>query len=330
VAYVRVSQLPKRVVDFCVGWGPWPNELFLDMILRHCDARGLTCVVARDTNVHNMIRGVESERTFVGFHVDAQAEHEDDADPYKRLAYAVKDQGGFVVNEPDSARLGIDKAKIHYQFERTGIPVPPTIVVRNWEPSDFRLTPAERKRLGRPFVIKPARGYGKQGVARANAGTIKEIAKARRYDRGDDFLLQRMVVPEWFGHRMGWFRAFYVLGQVTLCWWDTKTEHYAPVSAKEHEEYGLAPLCRIMWRIAQVTHMSFFTTELAAIGKGARRRFVAVDYVNDPCDMAAQSFTHCGVPDKVVHHVAERLAEAAWRVKRGIGPVDGLSIWLPR
>ena len=299
------------------------------MIVRHCQARGLTCLVARDTNVDSLIRGVESGRARVRFHLDAQADHEDDADPYKRLAYAVKDQGDFVVNEPDSARLGIDKAKTHYRFERAGIPVPPTIVVRNWEPSDFKLTPVERKRLGRPFVIKPARGYGKQGVARANAGTIKEIAKARRYDRGDDFLLQRTVVPEWYGHRMGWFRAFYVLGQVILCWWDTKTEHYACVSADDYEAYGLAPLCRISWQIAQVAHMDFFTTELAAVGKGTRRRFLAIDYVNDPCDMTAQTASHCGVPDRVVCHVAERLVDAAWRTKRGLGPVDGRSIWLP-
>lgn len=321
--------MSKRVIDFCIGWDPWPSELFLDLILHHCDARGLTCVVARDTDVTSMVRGVESGRTFVRCHLDVEAEHEDDADPYKRLAYAVKDQGGFAVNDPDSARLCIDKAKIHYRFERAGIPVPPTIVVRNWEPSDFRLTPTERKRLGRPFVIKPARGYGKQGVARVNAGTIREIAKARRYDRGDDFLLQSMVVPEWLGHHMGWFRAFHVLGQVILCWWDTKTEHYACVSADDYKAYGLAPLCRISWRIAQATHMNFFTTELAAVGKGARRRFVAIDYVNDPCDMTAQSLSHCGVPDRVVDHVAERLAEAALRVKRGLGPVDGLSIWLP-
>jgi hypothetical protein len=75
--------------------------------------------------------------------------------------------------------------------------------------------------------------------------------------------------------------------------------------------------------------MNFFTSELAVVGKGARRRFVAVDYVNDPCDMTAQSFSHCGVPDQVVHHVAERLAEAAWRVKRGVNPVAGPSVWLP-
>ncbi|MBN1341028.1 MAG: hypothetical protein JXQ73_00005, partial [Phycisphaerae bacterium] len=281
--------MPNRAIDFCIGWGPWPDEPFLDIVRKHCALRNLSCVVCKDAAVYRMISAVESGRTSVGLYLDLQADYEDDSDAYHRLAYATKDQGAFVVNEPDNAKLGLDKARLHYRFEREGIPVPPTVVVRNWEPSDFRLTPTERKRLGRPFIIKPARGYGKQGIAKANAGTVKEIARARRYDRGDDFLLQALVAPEWFGHRMGWFRVFNVLGQVILCWWDTTTEHYACVTTDEYEAYGLATLCRVSWRIARTTHMNFFSTELAAVRKGRRRRFLAIDYVNDPCDLTPQS-----------------------------------------
>ena len=84
-----------------------------------------------------------------------------------------------------------------------------------------------------------------------------------------------------------------------------------------------------MWRIARSTHINFFSTELAVVVKGHRRRFLAFDYINDPCDMTLQSFSHCGVPDRVVHHVAERLVEGAWRLKQGRDPTDRFCIWYP-
>jgi hypothetical protein len=316
----------NRTIDFCVGWGPWPDEPFLDLIREHCDLLNLTCVVCRDDNVGSIIRRLESGQMRVAFHLDSTADYEDGADLYGRLGYAVKDGGGYVVNEPDHAKIGVNKAVIHYHFERAGIPVPFTIVVRNWEPSSFRLTISEKKRLGRPFIIKPARGYGKEGVLRVRSGTVKEIRKARRYDRGDDFLIQELVEPEWFGHHMGWFRAFHVFGQVILCWWDTVTEHYSCVTVDEFEQYDFAPLCALIWRIADRTHMNFFSTELAITGKGTRRRVLAIDYVNDPCDMTPQSRSHCGVPDGIVRVIAERLVESAWRVRRGVDPSEPSSV----
>jgi glutathione synthase/RimK-type ligase-like ATP-grasp enzyme len=157
--------------------------------------------MCKDASVRQVVNEVESGITRIAFHLDLVAEYEDASDKYARLAYAVRDSGGFTVNEPDHARLAGNKAVVHYRFERAGIPVPYTVVVRNWEPRDFVLTPSERKKLGRPFVIKPARGYGKLGVAVVDGGSVNEMARVRRYDKGDDFLVQQLVEPLWFGHR---------------------------------------------------------------------------------------------------------------------------------
>lgn len=321
--------MSNQVIDFCVGWGPWASEPFLELLQEYAEIRRLRCVVCGDDNAKRIIRGLETGKSRVLFHLDSTADYEKPLDLYTRLAYAVRDDGAVCANEPDHAKLGNNKAVLHYHFERAGIPVPYTIVVRNWVPADFKLTHEERRKLGKPFIIKPARGYGKQGVARVGNGSVKEIARARRFDRGDDFLLQEMITPQWFRHRMGWFRAYYIFGEVIPCWWDTRTEHFAFVTLDEYEEYGLHPLLEIIWMIAQVAQMNFFSTEVAITGKGARRRFVTIDYVNDPPDMTLQSFSHCGVPDRLVHHIAERLAEAARRVKDGLDPVEGPRVWFP-
>lgn len=317
------------VIDFCLGWGPWPDEAFVDILRDHCANRKLSCLICKDNNVNQVIRGLEAGTKQILFHLDAQAEYEDASDEYGRLGYAARDSTTFVVNDPDHAKVGINKAIMHGRFVRAGIPVPYTVVVRKSEPSDFKLTPSECQKLGRPCIIKPARGYGGQGVTKVDGCSVKAIARARKYDKGDDFLLQQLIEPEWLGYRMGWFRVFYLLGEVIICWWDTVTEHYACATTKEFDDYHLMPLCEIVWKIAQTSSMNFFSTELAVVKSRTSRRFLVIDYVNDPCDMTVQTQSHCGVPDRVVGHIAQRLVRGAWRVKKGLDPSEGFGIWFP-
>lgn len=316
-----------HTIDLTVGWGPWPDEPFLEYLAEHCRQRNLNLIVCKDHNVERIARASAAGRKHIGMHIDFDADNEDLKDPYTRLSYVAKDGGAFVVNEPDRSRQGLNKAVIHYQFQRAGIPVPYSIVVRNWEPTNFKLTLTERKKLGRPFIIKPARGYGKQGVARSNGGSVREIAKARRYDRGDDFLLQELIEPVWCGYHRAWFRVYNILGQIILCWWDNVTEHYDVVTLEQFQEFGLQRLCEIAHRIARVTHLNFFSTELAITGRNSKQRVVSIDYINEPIDVTLQSHSHCGVPDNIVRHIAERLADAAWRTKKNTDPVDELSVW---
>jgi hypothetical protein len=317
------------MIDFCVGWGPWPSDAFLETIREHCAYRKLSFLACGDKDIRQMVRNLESGKTRVGFYLDANAELEDRKDPYTRLAYAAKDSGALLVNDPDLTRLAINKAVIHYHFVRAGIPVPYTVVVRSWEPTGFELTREERKGLGKPFIAKPAHGYAKEGVALLEKANVETIAKARRHDRKDDFLLQELVEPDWFGHYLGWFRAYYLFGQAILCWWDPRSGHYAPVTREEFECHELYVLYRMVWRIARVARMNYFSTELAVQGSGSGRRVQSIDYVNDNCDMTLQSFSCNGVPDRVVHHVAEGLVEAAWQWRLGMDPADGLSLWFP-
>ncbi len=319
--------MANHTIDLCVGWGPWPGEAFLDDLRRHAEARGVSCVVCTDDNVDQIIRASESGRKRILVYLDTLAAYDDPSEPYYRLSYAAKDGGALVINEPDHAKLGVNKAVIHYHFARADIPLPYTVVVRNWEPSGFTLTPDERRRLGHPFVVKPARGYGKRGVVRLYEGSAREIARARRFDRGDDFLIQELVEPVWFGPRRGWFRVYWALGEAIACWWDNRTEHSSCITVEEFERYRLEPLAEIIRRIARLTHMSFFSTEIAVPRAGRQRRFVAIDYVNDPCDMTAQSRSHSGVPDRVVSRIAEHIVDAAWRLRKGLEPFEGASIW---
>jgi hypothetical protein len=319
--------MAARTIHLTVGWGPWPDEPFLDMLGEFCGMLGIKMVACKDRNVSRVLEGVEAGRMRVLLHLDMQADYEDADDRYARLGYAVEDAGGMVVNDPDPAKACQNKAIIHYQLERAGIAVPYTAVVRNWRPATFRLTAAQKDRLGRQFIVKPARGFGKVGVVRVRHGSVKEITQARKFDRGDDFLIQELVEPEWFGHHMGWFRVFCLLGEVIICWWDTTTQHYTPLTVADFTRFGLAPLVDMARGIASATSMRFFSTEIAVTGRGRNRRFLSIDYVNDPCDTTLQSHSHSGLPDAVARHMAEAFAQAAWRLAHA-GPLETApSVW---
>jgi hypothetical protein len=60
-----------------------------------------------------------------------------------------------------------------------------------------------------------------------------------------------------------------------------------------------------MLRIADITKLNFFSTEIAMVD---RETFVVIDYVNDQCDMRLKSRHQDGVPDDVVNEITFELA----------------------
>ena len=316
-----------RIVDLCVADGGREEEPFTAILRRQCDVRKLRCVICNDANIQRILRDTETGRLRMGMCLDMFGHPENTGTPYTRLTYAAKDVGTFVINDPENAARAENKATVHYEFLRADIPVPYTVIARNWQPSGFRLSSSEKRRLGSPFFVKPARGYGKQGVVRIERGSVKEIARARRFDPGDDFLLQKSISPVWIGHRMGWFRALFLAGEVVLCWWDTVTQHYEPVTVRQYSELGLARVADMAFRIAGVLGMDFFSTEIAMVKASRGYRFVSVDYANHPIDLPMQTFSHSGVPDAIVEHVAGRIADLALDLSRGEPGENTAGVW---
>jgi hypothetical protein len=80
------------------------------------------------------------------------------------------------------------------------------------------------------------------------------------------------------------------------------------VSPLQRHQFRLQPIEGIVHRIAQLSRMEFFSTEVALTEEG---RFVAVDYLNDECDMHAKSYWPSGVPDEIVRRVALLMVQKA-------------------
>jgi len=179
--------------DFGLNWSTKSREVFINALKSACQEMELSFIWISDDNVKDVIKKLESSELRIKFLLDTEATYNRDTCPYARVCYAVKDSGGVVINDPDRARLAVDKSVMHYELINKGINVPYSVVVRNWEPNSFQLTQEEREKLGVPFIIKPACGYAMAGVVCDARGTIRDIANARNFDRGDNFCLVHNV-----------------------------------------------------------------------------------------------------------------------------------------
>lgn len=301
--------------DFVLTWVNSRDEKFVQWLKRECKLRRMSMLVAGPDNVRALVRDTEEGLVRVGFLLDNEADYTDPIDMYGRLCYAVKDKAGYVVCDPDYARASSNKSIAHYDLIKAGIEVPYTIIVRNWQPDTFQLSKEERRHLGSEFIIKPATGFGQRGIVKNAKGSIEEIASARNFNRGDNFLLQEKIKPLMLDGKMAWFRVYYLFGEIIPCWWDTDTGKYTHVTFREFSAHKLMPLARIVAQISAITRLEFFTSEisLTKTTDGARK-FVAIDYVNDQPELCVRPHVINGPLPDIAEHIAIRCVEAAWRL----------------
>ncbi|TRZ81578.1 hypothetical protein D4R86_02415 [bacterium] len=294
--------------NIAISWNSLEDCYFANIIKKLCKKKKLSFLWIYDGNSKETLRGLYNQKMRIDILIDTDATYNDPEDLYSRICYAVKDSEGMVINDPDDTQAGINKALMYHKLVALKMPTPHTIVVRKWQPKKVFLTKSQKTRLGIPFIIKPAQGYGQKGIIRQATGTPYCIAKARAFDPNDDFLLQRRVKPVFFNGKKGWFRVFRIFDIILPCWWDDKTNRYEHISEYEFKKYKLTPLFDITVKIAQATGMVWFSTEIAIVkDKKGISRYMPIDYVNDQCDMTPVSQTPSGIPNHVAIFTANTL-----------------------
>ena len=105
--------------------------------------------------------------------------------------------------------------------------------------------------------------------------------------------------------------------------WKIRTVPEDWLTATEIETHNLHPVLAYARELARLSQLQWFSTELClgdgseksryrVCGKDGRERpVVAIDYLNDQCDVDVQSRWPGAPPDTVVRSVARRFAEAA-------------------
>jgi len=296
-----------KTYDFALSWSVKYKSYFTDELLAYCRKKSLSFLWIDEHTVKDIIKKLKSGKIKIRVLLDTEATYNNPDDIYARLCYAVKDAGGDIINDPDRTRIFVDKSVMYFELARSGVPVPYTRVIRSWEPRSIKLSPVEIKKLGVPFIIKPGCGYGQKGLIKNATGSSYEIARARKFDNADNFLLQKKVYPQNFGRRRAWFRVLHVFDIIIPCWWDDRTCAYSHVSAYQFKKYKLRPLVQYTSHIAGLSGMVWFSTEIAAVRENKKIRFISIDHLNDQCDMSTKAETKDGLPDDIVRTTARHL-----------------------
>ncbi len=304
---------------------------------------GLTTALLHDGIREEATRRLTAGTLSVGFHLDYYAEWHRPGDGYACLAEAVEDAGGRSVNPVARARTFTDKTAAHGELLRHGLGVPASLIFRAGTAAR-PLTVAERQRLrldepGAGLYLKPANGYGGEGVVRTTADDFAAALVAARKRQPGAFLVQREVCPpallcEDGVARPAYWRVVACLGEVTAFWWrpaDSLTPgqtSYRPVTRAEFLRYRLQPLLQYVRELGDLSGLEWYSTELClsdgpptgrfdiVLPDGSQRSLVAIDYLNDQCAVDVQSRWPGGAPDAAVRRWAERFAEEARRTRQ--------------
>lgn len=301
-----------EIFDFGVGFPAIDegNVFFVNCLKADCGARGMKFIFIDAKSLDNLTGEIKNGNFKLKFYLDMASETFDPKDAYLKFNYVLKDSGTRIVADPDDVKVAADKAVTHFNLVRAGIPVPFTILIRGGEPNR-QLTGEETEKLGHPFIIKPALGYGQRGVKIATQGTMfEDIAEARKVKMGDNFLAQEFIEPKEINRTPAWFRLYHTFGEIIPCWWNPNAHTYRQVTRREVDEHELLPMIHIAAEIARITRIDWFSCEVAINKKN--NEFIAIDYMNDQCWINPQSKFNEGVPDCVIIRIAERIVEKAW------------------
>jgi hypothetical protein len=284
------------------------DEFFIHRVQRRCAERSLSFFLIEPVWVEAFYEALEADRVWARVLLNLHSEHHLPEEAFHRLVRLAEERRVQVVDPLAVALPAFDKARLHPRLVESGLAVPPTLVVSRGQAVDWRLDEAQRSLLGKPFVIKPAMGYGRRGVILDAVGESDLERSAAGWPDGQYLFQRRERVAEVDG-QPAYFRVFHVFGSVWCCWWNCRTDGYRRVTVEEEERHGLAVLGDIVRRVAALTGMRFFSSEIAMTEPG---RFVLIDYVNDQCHMLSQGADpRMGVPNTVVAEIAGRLVDAA-------------------
>ena len=289
--------------DLAVSWDWEFDGDFIRMLEEQLHRRRLRMYSISHHNMQETAKRVQKgELRFRAF-----LDRVGDAEGYfSAVTRAIRSTPARLINPPDALTHANDKATMHLEFMTAGINVPFTIIISPYNKKrELEMRISDLAQLGRPFIIKPANTTGGGIGVVTGAESLKDVIESRQHHKNDKYLLQEKIRPVVLNGRRAWFRVFWVFNDILPCWWDDESHIYADADGLNLDPSDLRELKRITDIIAGVCRLDFFSTEIAITPD---RRFVAVDYVNDICDMRLQSRHGDGVPDATVERICARIA----------------------
>ncbi len=291
-----------RTYDLAIAYKWKYDKEFVELIEQSFQRSGLKTFVIEKFNLSEVIDLTKKNKISFKALLDRASDEDLEFIPLTKL---LKRKKCYLINPHNKVVKSIDKVLIHKKLIKKKFQLPKTFSIQPYDKqNELLITDEELKLLGSSFIIKPATfSGGGEGVIR-NATSLDQIQKERIKNHNDKYIVQEKIHPRMLNERRAWFRVIYTFGQVLPTWWDDKTHIYHSVTNNETKKYNLIPLDRISKKLARITRLDYFSTEIALTKD---HKFILIDYINDQCDMRLRSNHVDGIPDEVVSEFVEAM-----------------------
>lgn len=271
----------------------------------------LSTFLVREYNVYEVTEKLKKRSLQFTSYLDRASDVNQD---FEEIGHIFTRRNVRVFNPYKLVTHAIDKASMHLEFITAGLHTPYSIIIPPFsEKQQIFIALDDLAILGRPFIIKPCNTTGGGIGVVTGAETLKDVLKERMTNHEDKYLLQEKIFPKQMDGKRAWFRCFWAFGKAIPCWWDDLTHRYTELTAEEVAEFGLNELFRITRKIAKLTGLDFFSTEIVY---STKEMFIVVDYVNDQCDMRLQSKHFDGVPENVAKQIVFNMLKSVIKEKK--------------
>jgi hypothetical protein len=300
-----------QTYDLAIAWNWEYDKGFIEYAHEVLCQNEITVLEIRNENVEEIFSLLRKGKIRFRYFLDRASDEDEMFQPmamYVLGQFRSRDRyAPHPFNPYDLQLIAADKATMHLEFLANRVEVPYTIIVSPYNhKEEVELSLSELAKLGRPFIIKPANTTGGGIGVVIGAETLKEIIDARQSHKNDKYLLQKTITPTILAGHRAWIRVFYAFGEIIPSWWNDITHIYSLMPEDEERHLSLGQLRTITERIHSICQLEFFSTEFAFTADG---RCVAVDYVNEMCDMRLQSQFSDGVPDIIVQRIIRQMME---------------------
>jgi hypothetical protein len=306
-----------KTYDICIA-ADWEYDAdFLGLIEKYALELGLTTLLVTENNLRNTIFKIENGKLQFRYLFDRAS----DTNPAFRILNDIFiEQKIPIFDSLLQLFWASDKATMHLEFIENGLQTPFTIILPSYKNVEkIQLSIHDLASLGRPFIIKPANTTGGGIGVVDGAETLQDVLKARVEFKNDKYLLQKKIIPIERENRRFWFRGFYACELIRFTWWNDLTHISHILTEQEIDYFELSEMFNILIKIADISKLNFFSTEIAL---NELNQLVVVDYVNESCDMRLKSKHYDGVPDLIVENIANSIIKYLYSYISGIKKKD--------
>ncbi len=288
--------------DFALAY-VWEYDTdFIELVEKKFHNAGLSTFIISEHNIDEVLDKVFQRKLHFKFYLDRAWDVEE---KYEKLGKILTRRKCILLNPYKDVLHAIDKASMHLEFITAGLHVPYSIIIPpHCENEDVFISVEDLAKLGRPFIIKPCNTTGGGVGVVTGAETLREVLNERTTNSEDKYLIQQKIYPKILDGKRAWFRSLWAFGKAIPVWWDDQTHLYEPVKAEEYKKFKLRKLRSITKKIAGISLLDFFSTEIVLTEND---NFLVIDYVNDQCDMRIKSKHYDGIPDNIVDEIIKNM-----------------------